>query len=487
VINMNAQRYADIGEAWKNAGRPNDEDKVVEALLLAGITDSAEDRATVREFLKDYSLDTGILYATVKTYNERLQARRQQQQAEKVRGLIEQMHAITAEAIEKPAIDIAALKTPVEDLADLAGDIKAAYTPPKEPLSPDGLLDFGDTRSIAVDFLGGLRLPSPGITFIGGKTGGGKTTALINAVRSFLKDGLSVSMFSYEQSAPDLALLLALSITADSLTIPVDPVPDYGNPRRWHGSIIDPTCLSRRNEILSDYPTTLKAYIRDHGLPPFLEPAYKTIREAIEDGRLELWDYFGHAGELADRIRKTDMDVYVVDYIQVIPPPPGGRKDGYQRIADVAAEFRELSSAHGKTVIIGAQFNRQTGETVDPNEYDPSVEQFREAGDIEHLAALALGLGWFKTTDGDKAHYWKVLKHRYNGAARDARMFSGGEFKYYYLQPYSRWYPAKQWPPSGPGIPEKAKPKKRKPEGSTGTTVKWESADQKRPPFGGEK
>jgi len=129
----------------------------------------------------------------------------------------------------------------------------------------------------------------------------------------------------------------------------------------------------------------------------------------------------------------------------------------------------------------------RTRTTTDPNEYDPSVEQFREAGDIEHLATVALGLGWFKTTDGDKAHYWKVLKHRYNGAARDARMFSGGEFKYYYLQPYSRWYPPTQWPPSGTGIPEKAKPpRKGKSEGGTGTTV-WESADQKRRPFGGEK
>jgi len=302
---MDADRYADIGGAWELMNRPTDEDKVVEALLLAGTTDSPEDRATVREFLRDHSLDAGILYAMVKTYGERLQARRQQQKAETVRGLIEQMHAITTEATGKAAVDAAALKTPVEDLAALAGDMQAAYAPPKEPLSPEGLLDFGNTRSIAVDFLGGLRLPSPGITFIGGKTGEGKTTSLINAARSFLKDGLSVAIFSYEQSAPDLALLLALSITADHLTVPVDMVPDYGSPERWQGSIVDPTGISRGDEILSDHTTTLKAYVRDHGLPPYLEPAYQVIREAIVEGRLELWDYFGHAGELADRIRRT--------------------------------------------------------------------------------------------------------------------------------------------------------------------------------------
>lgn len=468
---MNEDLLSALQAAWETAGKPTDREGIIDALISAGFRDAREDRDAVVEFIDRNGavvLDTGkapeaLAYEVFAEHTRRLRKADELQRAERIRGQAAQVRAIAEEVAGKSDAGIQDLRKPVDALGELIDGIRDVYEPPKTPLSPGDLLNFGAAHEIPVDFLNGLKLPSPGITVVGGKTGGGKTTALVNVTRSLLEEGLRCAVFSYEQTKQDLALLLALSIMAKDRAKPLSERPGYGPPERFEaphdGHIV------AEDEILEDYHTALKHHIQAHGIPEYLETTYKRVTDALVAGRLELWDYYGDARELADRIRRSDFDAYIVDYIQVIPPAPGNAREGYQRIADVAGEFRNLASAGEKTLILGAQFNRQAGESGDPNEYDPSMEQFREAADIEHLATLALGLGWYRTTDGEKAHYWKILKHRYNAAARDARMFSGGHFRYCYVQPWSRWKKPPDWPHAIEGSPAKMK----KPDGNRGT------------------
>ena len=456
---MNANLLQDLQAAWEAAGQPSDLHGIIDALISSGITDTREDRDTVLEFIDRNGaviLDTGkspeaLTYALFAEHARRLRKADELHRAERVREQAARVGEIAEEIAGKSDAGIHDLRKPVDALGKLIDGLRDVYEPPKTPLSPGDLLAFGATHEVPVDFLNGLKLPSPGVTIIGGKTGGGKTTALVNVARSLLQEGLRVAVFSYEQTKQDLALLLALSMTAKAQTEPLQQRPAYGPPERFTKPYGD-DIVTPEDEILIDYHTALKRHMQTHEIPDFLVAAYQRIADALVAGRLELWDYYGDARELADRIRRSDFDAYIVDYIQVIPPAQGDAREGYQRIADVAGEFRNLASAGDKTLVLGAQFNRQAGEAADQNQYDPSMEQFREAADIEHLATLALGLGWYRSTDGDKAHYWKILKHRYNAAARDARMFSGGHFRYCYVQPWSRWTKPKDWPHAIEGI-----------------------------------
>ena len=465
---MNTNLLQALQAAWEASGQPSDLDGIIDALLSAGFRDTREDRNAVVEFVDRNGaavLDTGkapeaLAYVVFVEHARRLQQADELQKAEHIREQAARVGEIAEEVSDKRGAGIQDLRKPVYALGELIDALRDVYGPPKRPLSPDDLLSFGATRELPVDFLNGLKLPSPGITVIGGKTGGGKTTALVNVARSLLAKGLRIAVFSYEQTKQDLALLLALSIMAKDRSEWLPERPKYGSPERFVAPPDED--IGAADEILSDYHTDLKRYIQAHGMPEYLKDAYQHISKALVDGHLELWDYYGDARELAERIRRTDFDAYIIDYIQVIPPAPGGAREGYQRIADIAGEFRNLASAGGKTLILGAQFNRQAGESGNLNEYDPSMEQFREAADIEHLATLALGLGWYRSTDQKKMYYWKILKHRYNGAARDARMFSGGHFRYCYVQPWSRWARPSEWPDGIEGRPAQMKIKKEK-------------------------
>ena len=444
---MNATLLTALQTAWEDAGQPSDLNAIIDALISSGITDARADRDALIEFIDRNGavvLDTGkkpetLAYEIFAEHARRLRIADELHRAERVREQAARVQEIAEEITRKTDAGIHDLRKPVDALGKFIDGLQDVYQPLKTPLSPGDLLAFGATHELPVDFLNGLKLPSPGVTIIGGKTGGGKTTALVNVARSLLEEGLRVAVFSYEQTKQDLALLLALSIMAKDRAKPLSERPDYGPPEQFVAP--HDKHLVDADEILEDYQTALKRQIRAQGIPEYIEAAYQRITNSLVAGRLELWDYYGDARELSDRIRRSDFDAYIVDYIQVIPPAPGGAREGYQRIADVAGEFRNLASAAEKTLILGAQFNRQAGETGDPN-----MEQFREAADIEHLATLAIGLGWYRSTDGDKTYYWKILKHRYNAAARDARMFSGGHFWYCYVQSWSRWTKPSEWP-----------------------------------------
>jgi hypothetical protein len=455
---MDWQKLQDLQHERGNSSY-TDMDTLSEDLFEAGAT--PEDKAELVEYFDANadSLELGmephaIYWAFCHRFTQRIQEMERAYHSDRVRANLGRIRTIIEEVESKPSAGLDDLRKPADDIAQIAQEVREVYTPPKRALYHESMLDFGSTREIAIDYLNGLTIPSPGVTIIGGKAASGKTTALVNAARSFIEQGLSVAIFSYEQTKQDMALLMALSMMAKSRAVPTGSHVPFGPGERIEAP--DDRHIADTQNILTDYNTALKRHIMEYGLPEFLEEPYEILGQAIDTGKLEVWDYYGDAGELAQRIENTSFDVYLIDYIQVIPAADGAAREGYQRIADISSHFRRLASTGEKTIVLGAQFNRQSGESRSADEFDPAMEQFREAADIEHLASLALGLGWYKTEDGGRQHYWKVLKHRYNGAARDARMFSGGHFRYAYVQPWSRWITPAEWPYGIEGAPERA-------------------------------
>lgn len=78
-------------------------------------------------------------------------------------------------------------------------------------------------------------------------------------------------------------------------------------------------------------------------------------------------------------------DVIFVDYMQLIQAPPGTR---YEQVTGISIGLHQLSQAHGITVIALAQLARP--ETVGKKPAPPTMHSFRESGQIEQDADVAM-------------------------------------------------------------------------------------------------
>lgn len=335
-------------------------------------------------------------------------------------------------------------------LEDAQGHLAALLKPRKASgLTPENLHDFGTSEGFPIAFLNGLHIPTPGATIIGAKTGGGKTSALVNIARELLDQGRRVCFISYEMNAQEIGLALTLSFMAKGQTAPIQgfDMAQEGPGERFTAPY-DNGILDAENGIFQDYFSDLKAHIVKHGTPEFLKAAAGRLVVLLKGKSLAILDGVGDADALAKYIEGTDFDAYLVDYIQAITPGKDAPAEGFRRVGATVDKLRAIVNMGKKTLVLGAQFNREKGEgngTDTDNRFDPSAEQFREAADIEQLATMALGIGWQKDKEGKKAFFWKVLKHRFSGAIRDARMVSAGQFRYYLNQRGGPWTKPEEW------------------------------------------
>lgn len=335
----------------------------------------------------------------------------------------------------------AELAQPDPDAAILSQAVKAYTAPDKRKadtgaLTADTLDAFGASDGYPIDFWAGLQIPAPGCTLIGARTGAGKTSALINIARNLLAQGKSVAFVSYEMSAQEIALSLRLSMAADASKRKASGA-DYP-----HAIVplfsFEPT----GDDGTFDFFSSLKTQIRNHSTPVPLVPATEEVKQALRLGRLAILDGIGSADKLADYITSTRFDAYLVDYAQAIPAAPDAAREGYRRIGATVDLLRPLVNSGHKCLIMSAQFNRENKLDDKEQSFDPILEQFREAADLEQLATMAVGIGYYGDTSGAKRYFWKLLKHRFNGTVRDKRLWGEARplcFRYYFMECKGTW------------------------------------------------
>lgn len=294
------------------------------------------------------------------------------------------------------------------------------------------------SQGITVDWLADLVIPNPGITVIGAKTEGGKTTAMINLARSIIAKDKKVLFITLEQRAPEIYTMLCMSKTRSGLASDID-------------MNADPEALK-----------TLFTYTPNAGrgrppgyVIPFIDyysnrkEQHQFIQEAdnfykgIMDKRLFILDGILHREKLSNGyhplhrlIDTIDPDFIIVDYLQILPPVAEGRFTGYERMADITRELVKIGNK--RSVITGAQFNRMKGATdkSTAEEFDPMLELFREAADIEHAATLAIGIGYYTNFQTqDKRYYYKILKSRHGGGSGKKYLPSLGQYPWIYASP----------------------------------------------------
>lgn len=312
---------------------------------------------------------------------------------------------------------------------------------------------FGEkaAEGFPVSFLAKLPIPSPGITIIGARTEGGKTTAMINIFRELLEKGKRVIFVTLEQRAAEIYTMLCLSkaradkpdIDTSGLTI---QEAGEGRSQGFTSAFIS----YFHNDNPKHHHRAIQATVKHYnGLMSGDRPQL-SILDCVN---MEGWSY----PAFHEYIKQQDPDAVIIDYLQIMPTA-GDRYTGYERIADITKEIIRIGNR--RAVITGAQFNRQPGKEgkqgKDNGTFDPDLDLFREAADIEHAASLAIGIGYFTQDNGDRGYFYKVLKSRYGGGSGARYLPSTGgypDYQWSYAKPSSD-----PWQREKPGKQGKASP-----------------------------
>jgi hypothetical protein len=268
-------------------------------------------------------------------------------------------------------------------------------------------VEYEPDRDFAPRLFDKLSFPNGTVSYIGARTGRGKTTAMVNLMREAItqekpRKTLFVSLeMSRKQILNKLILSTAYAMAAaqgqDKEYMKARPRPQTDLYHFLKGQDME----GERAQVEAFRNYTKKAL--DH-----VEAAYNT----------GLLIYDGRGAKFQDIISmiKGNADpgtIILLDYIQRMPDVPERQNDTYMRLKWISDEIVNTAIATNSLVISGAQFNRMTGGNVGGRDkFDDS--SFRESGDIEQDSHNAIGIGW----EADKlTRFFEVLKTREDAGA----------------------------------------------------------------------
>jgi replicative DNA helicase len=238
-----------------------------------------------------------------------------------------------------------------------------------------------------------LKLEGGEISVLAAPTGHGKTSCIINILSGILErnPGSSVYLFSFEEArAPVLCLTLNCFI----------------------GEKIS---INNRESIKSYFRDGNLHYISENKRDLFLTRKNSFFANWIETRRLNVFYSSYTAEELANAIRflakqSPRPTAICIDYMQLLRLGQLGKISSRQEeLKQICLLLKDCAVETGLPILIAAQFNR----TVQ-NERELIAQAIGEAGDIERIAALILGL-WNRKFNAERLEesiYVKVLKGR---------------------------------------------------------------------------
>ncbi|MBF8264059.1 MAG: hypothetical protein HW387_1724 [Parachlamydiales bacterium] len=268
------------------------------------------------------------------------------------------------------------LKTPSEQ--DIAEEIRKI-----SPGIPTGFR-LGDSE---------LKLEGGEISVIAAPTGHGKTSFIINTLFGLLEHNpqSSVYLFSYEEARAPIICLALNCYLGERLS------------------------QNNRDSIKAYFRDGNVQYIAENMRGFFLEKKNCFFKELVQKRRLNVFYSSFFAEELVEAIRFLAQQpqrptAICIDYMQLLRLKEIGKNASRQEeLKQICLLLKDCAVETGLPILIAAQFNR----TVQ-SEREMLAQAIGEAGDIERIAALILGL-WnrkFGQERPEEAIYVKVLKGR---------------------------------------------------------------------------
>jgi DNA primase len=339
-----------------------------------------DDRLERREFADELGKHLGIT-------QEELSERFASERAAYDRANAERLAQGRAEELSKLAA-AGKLREFERMLAEIQDDLRRGRgVEPPQPLSLDALFEFvlnqPETLPTGIKALDGdISVPVGALSFLGARSGHGKTTFLINLLKNWLdleqlKDK-RIYYLSYEEAAGDIAIKLLMMRS---------------------GVVLD-----EKNNF-----TAFKAYIKRqenkieaHVQNEEIERAFKWYADLASRGRLVIVEATQfNATDLSHLLEiyaeRGDCGAVLIDYIQKVRS--GGAHNSRQlEIQAVTHELSRVVIKHSLTVFTAAQLNRTSGTETFITE-----THIRESEDIYNEAALVLGLYNLTNEKSDEA------------------------------------------------------------------------------------
>jgi replicative DNA helicase len=387
--------HKDIDEYWKAKGLP-----AVKALVAAPLTDAEYtagrilarydikqaieyDRAKEElltfadnDFL-DYSESSRVIDLTVSALNisrdtisEELTALHSKRSREKERDIYATLERNISGALRDG--DVYKVRGLVEDARSAVDQLSAGNVFP-EPFGPDTYTEHLRKKDSAgyrtgyptLDTL--VRIRPGAVTLIGGRPGHGKTSFMLNLLVNMLRNneykGKTLFFFTYEEPAGDLATKII---------------------NRLAGVTID---APRNTDAIEAY---FRKYSAGNGDRGELNSAYVEFSQYVKSKRLYLVNEPYNAEALTAHLSalagKYEIGPVFIDYMQKVNAKDRGYASRQVEIQHVSNMILNESAIRcNLPIIAGAQLNR----TADVEEA-LSLDQFREAGDLEQDANTAL-------------------------------------------------------------------------------------------------
>ena len=258
----------------------------------------------------------------------------------------------------------------------------------------------------------GLPFPRGSTSYVGARTGRGKSAALVNLAREGLNDGKAVLFVTLELSTGQLFNRFLLSkqwemngrMTEASVAEQLPKWAKYPD-----GKVNTQAAVNYWLKEIAQEQKPLIGKGIERRCPAQFREALECTKDNLASGRLALVDVRGFTiDRLIQTIRESDADMVMLDYVQKLPAISGQESASRQvQIQGTSQKIVDLSVQTNRIFIAAAQFNRMDNKKGEADVFDDS--SFREAGDLEQDSHNAVGIGWPANKQG---RFYEVLKAR---------------------------------------------------------------------------
>jgi replicative DNA helicase len=266
-----------------------------------------------------------------------------------------------------------------------------------------------------------LKFPGGVVSIIAAPTSHGKTSALINFALGAIQNNpkTNVYFFTYEESSASILSLFINTYIGQKLS------------------------KNNRESITSYFRDNSTQYILDSMRNNFVSFKQMFFDELINTGRLRILYSEMTALELIEAIRfikkNTDTGLICIDYMQLLKLSRNTTSSRQEELKQICLLLKDCAVETGLPIVLTAQFNRTVVA-----EADLSPVNIGEAGDIERIASLIIGMynrNFVLSREGNKskdgstieqeaAIYFEVLKGRGIGNGHNTVMdFDGNTGK----------------------------------------------------------
>ena len=230
------------------------------------------------------------------------------------------------------------------------------------------------------------------ITVLGGRPGHGKTTLIVNIIRSLVNQGYKVMMFNREMSNPEMTRKL----------------------------------IVMEGEQLS-YTKVRKGDL--NGSAESFDQSIEKITKKYKD-KLLMFDDVRSLDEAMLEVSRHKPDVIIDDYIQLISM--SDKKERRHQIEEIVQDYKWVCKKENCSAILVSQLNREIEKRYEPR---PRLSDYSESGVIEQTAECALFVWYGYVFDDEEYSPYKSeiisAKVRYGRVGTTEVGFNGDRCSFY--------------------------------------------------------